>query len=89
MIFRHIWIDYKQGLGNYHGDYLIPPWVMNRNRYVVDDFGDVVKFLPYPKVLPRTKEEQEKIDECRRLVKAELAAAQERLRKLQSQKGSL
>ncbi len=45
--FKHYWIDEQQGLGNSHGGQYMPPWIMNRNRYVVDDFGTVVKYLPY------------------------------------------
>ena len=45
--FKHYWIDEQQGLGNSHGGQYMPPWIMNRNRYVVDDFGTVVKYLPH------------------------------------------
>lgn len=43
--FNHFWIEEKLGYGNSHSDQYTPPWIMNFNRYVVDDYGNLSHYL--------------------------------------------
>ena len=45
--FKH-WIhNPEMGYGTVHGDQYIPPWIMNFNRYVVDDYGNLSHYLSF------------------------------------------
>ena len=45
--FKH-WIhDPKMGYGTMHGEQYMPPWIMNFNRYVVDDYGNLIHYLSF------------------------------------------
>jgi hypothetical protein len=51
--FKH-WIhDLKMGYGTMHGEQYMPPWIMNFNRYVVDDYGNLSHYLSNDPVYQR------------------------------------
>lgn len=51
--FKH-WIhDAKMGYGTMHGEQYMPPWIMNFNRYVVDDYGNLSHYLSNDPVYQR------------------------------------